>query len=131
MKGTVSKIWKNPGGWGFIDAEDGNSYYFHHSNVMNTATLKVGHIVEFNIGINPVKGGPCAENIRKIGLGTKHPFARDMQRIGEFIAEFVPDDNIDKPYILSDIDAIYKYFCEAEDYEQHKDVKQEYKHKEG
>ena len=128
MKGRITKIWQNPSGWGFIKGEDGVDYYFHHSDFINrNAKIRKDYIVEFDIGSNPVTGEPAAKNIRKIGHGSHHPLARSIQRIGDVILEYVPDDYEDKQYILQDLNTIYNYFCKVADCDQFSNPQQECK----
>ena len=135
MKGRIKNIWKEPGktpNWGFITGEDGIDYHFERRDSLNWKnTWRMDNIVEFDPTTNPREdskwyGQPIAINVRKIGHGKHHPFAVAMQHIGEYLVQNAPDDD-QKQYILSDIDTIYRYFCNVEDADQYKDIKSAFK----
>ena len=50
-------------GYGFIEQEDGNDLFVHHTEAQGQ-TLQEGQSVEFEIGEG--KKGPCATNVRSI-----------------------------------------------------------------
>ena len=58
--GTVKK-WENNVGWGFIEGDDGEDYFFNIRNVRQGQKMKVG----LNIKFDPFEGqkGSEAENI--------------------------------------------------------------------
>lgn len=136
IKGRITKIWNSGrpnSGWGFITGEDGVSYHFNFSSVLNKhSTLKTDYIVEFEPSKNTFEehaGKPEAVNILKIGHGKHHPFARDAQRLGDAILKYVPDDAEEKKWLLVDIDAIYNYFCAVEDSERYANVRDTFRRK--
>jgi len=45
--GTV-KRWENNAGWGFIEGDDGEDYFFNISNVRQGQKMKVGLNVKFD-----------------------------------------------------------------------------------
>ena len=63
-EGTV-KWFSNEKGYGFIEREDGDDVFVHHSAIQGTGfkTLSEGEVVEFDI----VQGakGPAAENVTR------------------------------------------------------------------
>ena len=50
-------------GYGFIEQENGEDLFVHHSDVQGS-TLREGDTVEFEIGEG--KKGPCATNVRTV-----------------------------------------------------------------
>jgi CspA family cold shock protein len=64
--GKVKKVVLDRG-FGFIVADDGKEYFFHHSAIRQGSidTLKGGEAVEFDISQGPK--GPRAENVRVTG----------------------------------------------------------------
>jgi cold shock protein len=64
--GKVKKVVVDRG-FGFIAADDGKEYFFHHSAIQGVAfdTLRGGESVEFETGQGPK--GPRAENVRIVG----------------------------------------------------------------
>lgn len=128
MVGKIVKMWKYPPGIGFIQGDDGVEYYLHWKNcTKHTKTFKEGNFVEFDIGEVKESTRPYALNIRKIGHGVNHPFARDIQVIGDNILKFIPDDCESKQYMLRNIDAIYKYFCNVKDCDQYSNPKEHFR----
>lgn len=133
MKGRIKTIWvessNHKPSWGFITGEDGIDYHFERRDSINwKSTWKVDNIVEFDPSTNPREdskwyGQPIAINVRKVGYGKHHPFAKDMQRIGEYLSKYIPDDEEKKQYLLSDIDTIYQYFRCVEDANTYTDIK--------
>ena len=63
-EGTIKKLTDK--GFGFIDMENGEDMFFHHSNLegVNYDDLQEGQRVSFNKGQGPK--GPRAENVREI-----------------------------------------------------------------
>ena len=117
MKGKIINVWRG-GNFGWIEGEDGVSYFFNRVNFSLKNTIKVGWIVEFTPAVQEDGdhiGEPEALNIRKIGHGKHHPLAIDTQRIADLIMRSVPDDDPDKGYRLRDLNIIYNYFCNVED----------------
>ena len=51
-------------GWGFIEAEDGDDYFFNVSNVRPGQDLRLGDSVKFDY--RESNRGPCGVNILKI-----------------------------------------------------------------
>ena len=53
-------------GFGFIEGEQGDDLFFHHSAVQGAAIedLNEGQVVEYEIGSGPK--GPRAENVRAV-----------------------------------------------------------------
>lgn len=130
IKGKITKIWNSGranSGWGFITGEDGVSYHFNFSSVLNKhGSLRSDYIVEFEPSENTCDehiGEPEAINILKVGHGKHHPLAKDAQRIGDMLLKYVPDDLPEKKWLLVDIDAIYNYFCAVEDAEKYPNVR--------
>jgi CspA family cold shock protein len=64
--GKVKKVVLDRG-FGFIAADDGKEYFFHHSAIKSGSidSLRGGESVEFEIGQGPK--GPRAENVRIVG----------------------------------------------------------------
>lgn len=129
MKGRISKIWRN-GIIGSITGYDGNEYFFNRHDFNFNSTIRVDWIVEFDV-ITQEDGDHAGElaaiNIKKIGHGKHHPLAIDAQRIGEDIAKYMPDDCEEKQYRLRDIDTIYRYFCNVEDYGQFTNPREQFR----
>ncbi len=63
-EGTIKKLTDK--GFGFIDMENGEDMFFHHSNLEGVSydDLQEGQRVSFNKGQGPK--GPRAENVREI-----------------------------------------------------------------
>ena len=61
--GTV-KLYKKGQGFGFIKPSDGGDDLFVHYSQLNGSKLKVGELVEFELGEG--HKGPCAINVKKI-----------------------------------------------------------------
>ena len=63
-EGTIKKLTDK--GFGFIDMENGEDMFFHHSNLEGVSydDLQEGQRVSFNKGQGPK--GPRAENVRVI-----------------------------------------------------------------
>ena len=59
-QGTV-KWFNSKKGYGFIEQEDGNDLFVHHSEVQGE-NLNEGQDVEFEVGEG--QKGPCAVNVR-------------------------------------------------------------------
>jgi CspA family cold shock protein len=64
--GKVKKVVADRG-FGFIAADDGKEYFFHHSAIRGGSfdTLRGGESCEFDVGQGPK--GPRAENVRIVG----------------------------------------------------------------
>ena len=62
-KGTIKRIVSGKG-FGFVEAADGNEYFFHQSacNGVQFDDLREGQAVSFETGQGPK--GPRAENVR-------------------------------------------------------------------
>ena len=58
--GTI-RLWKQIEGWGFIEADDGEDYFFNISNVRQGQKMRTGLVVKFD----PFEGqrGSEAENV--------------------------------------------------------------------
>ena len=58
--GTVKK-WQHDSGWGFIEGDDGNDYFFNIANVRKGQKIRIGITVKFD----PFEGqrGSEAENV--------------------------------------------------------------------
>ena len=65
MKGTV-KMFDKEKGFGFIRAEDGRDYFFHHTALVMEGfkTAEKGEAVEFEVAESD--RGPRANNVKKI-----------------------------------------------------------------
>lgn len=63
-EGTIKKLTDK--GFGFIDMENGEDMFFHHSNLEGVSydDLQEGQRVSFNKGQGPK--GPRAENVREV-----------------------------------------------------------------
>ena len=63
--GTV-KWFDDRKGYGFIDRDNGDDIFVHHSQIEGTGfrTLQEGERVEFTVGQG--RKGPAAQNVRKI-----------------------------------------------------------------
>ena len=61
METGVVKKWENNSGWGFIEGNDGEDYFFNICNVRQGQKMRVG----LNVKFDPSEGqrGPEAENI--------------------------------------------------------------------
>ena len=61
--GTIKRLVSDKG-FGFVQAEDGNEYFFHHSALVDARfdALREGQAVTFVKGQGPK--GPRAENVR-------------------------------------------------------------------
>ena len=66
MKGTV-KMFDKEKGFGFIKAEDGKDYFFHHTAILMDGykTAEKGESVEFDV--EESTRGPRACNVKKLG----------------------------------------------------------------
>ncbi len=62
LKGQVKHI-ENSKGWGFIEAENGEDYFFNFSNVRAGQNLSLGDSVKFDF--YQTNRGPSAQNISK------------------------------------------------------------------
>ena len=60
IKGTVKK-WNSLNGWGFIEDNDGNDYFFNIANVRSGLKIREGMFVKFDTF--PGQKGDEAENI--------------------------------------------------------------------
>ena len=61
METGVIKKWENNSGWGFIEGDDGEDYFYNICNVRQGQKMRVG----LNVKFDPSEGqrGPEAENI--------------------------------------------------------------------
>ena len=61
METGVIKKWENNSGWGFIEGDDGEDYFFNICNVRQGQKMRVG----LNVKFDPSEGqkGSEAENI--------------------------------------------------------------------
>ena len=61
MQLGVIKKWEYTSGWGFIEGDNGEDYFFNISNVRKGQKMRVG----LNVKFDPSEGqrGPEAENI--------------------------------------------------------------------
>ena len=58
--GTVKK-WQHDSGWGFIEGDDGDDYFFNIANVRKGQKVRVGMTVKFDSFEG--QRGPEAENV--------------------------------------------------------------------
>ena len=58
--GTVKK-WESRSGWGFIEGDDGEDYFFNIKNVRSGQKMRVGLNVKFDFF--ETQKGPEAENV--------------------------------------------------------------------
>ena len=58
--GTVKK-WENNSGWGFIEGDDGEDYFFNISNIRKGQMIRTGINVKFDSFES--QKGPEAENV--------------------------------------------------------------------
>ena len=93
---------------GFIDAEDGNVYFMHDSDVVDRRKIKKGNIVRFDISEIIDGRHQRAVNIRKIGHGTFHPYMPCLKRLYETM-EQADIDAEEKRYRLRDIQMLVNY----------------------
>ena len=63
ISGTI-KIWKEIEGWGFIEGDDGDDYFFNVQNARPGQNLNSGDFVKFDY--YQTQKGPSAKNILKI-----------------------------------------------------------------
>ena len=63
LSGRIKHFEKNKG-WGFIESEDGEDYFFNVSNVRPGQSLNLGDAVKFDF--RQSDRGPSAVNILKI-----------------------------------------------------------------
>ena len=63
LKGQVKHI-EHSKGWGFIEAEDGDDYFFNVVNIRPGQKLNLGDLVKFDY--RESQKGPSAVNILKI-----------------------------------------------------------------
>ena len=63
LKGRIKHL-EGSKGWGFIEAEDGEDYFFNVSNVRPGQNLRLGDLVKFDF--RQSQRGPSAINILKI-----------------------------------------------------------------
>ena len=47
QKGVIKK-WQHDSGWGFIEGEDGNDYFFNISNVRKGQKMRLGITLKFH-----------------------------------------------------------------------------------
>ena len=61
MQTGIVKKWENNSGWGFIEGNDGEDYFFNIRNVREGQKMRVG----LNVKFDPFEGqkGSEAENI--------------------------------------------------------------------
>ena len=64
-QGTV-KWFSDQKGYGFIEQDDGEDIFVHHSEIQGTGfkTLSEGDSVSFEVGAG--RKGPAAQNVRKM-----------------------------------------------------------------
>ena len=63
MVSGIIKIWKEDEGWGFIECDDGEDYFFNIANIRKGQKISKGDAVKFD-SIETMRG--CeAENISK------------------------------------------------------------------
>jgi cold shock protein len=67
MTGSI-KFFTDAKGWGFLTPDDGgNDLFFHHSSLVDAQSIPSdGQACEFEIGADPIKGRPCAINVKVI-----------------------------------------------------------------
>ena len=58
--GTI-KIWKEAEGWGFIESDDGDDYFFNIANIRKGQKILVNVRVKFDV--TQGHRGPEAENV--------------------------------------------------------------------
>ena len=124
MKGTVTS-WNEHFCSGFITGDDGEEYFLHKDEVLNSKNIRKSHRFEFDTrddGKNRLR----AINVRKIAYGTSHPFYHDLKRVYDFV-EQTDTDATEKGYMLRDIQMIMNYFTEIEDIEQFTDVRKRFR----
>ena len=63
LSGRIKHLERSKG-WGFIEAEDGDDYFFNVSNVRPGQDLRLGDLVKFDY--RESNRGPSAVNILKI-----------------------------------------------------------------
>jgi len=60
ISGTI-KMWKEAEGWGFIEGDDGDDYFFNISNIRKGQKILVNVRVKFDVSQG--HRGPEAENV--------------------------------------------------------------------
>ena len=63
LNGTVKHL-DSSNGWGFIETQDGDDYFFNISNVRPGQKINLGDSVKFDF--HQTSRGPSAKNILKI-----------------------------------------------------------------
>ena len=63
LQGKIKHLEKNKG-WGFIETDDGEDYFFNVSNIRPGQNLELGDLVKFDF--RESQKGPSAFNILKI-----------------------------------------------------------------
>jgi CspA family cold shock protein len=63
VQGTIKRLVSEKG-FGFVEAPDGQEYFFHQSSCTSFDTLREGQTVSFEPGQGPK--GPRAENVREV-----------------------------------------------------------------
>lgn len=121
MEGKIIRF-RGDKGFGFILGDNGTEYFFHKSDC-DTSKIHVSNFVSFDTEGMEEDGHARAVHVRRIGHGKKHPFIRDLERIEEFINDWIDNDNAEKKYRLRDIQMLKNYFSEVRDIEWCQDVR--------
>ena len=88
-KGTV-KFYNAVKQFGFINGDDGKSYYFHATQIEKGAKVSDGDKVSFIVSQG--ERGPRAENVRKIAGDEEKEANDENQEAGESDTESKSDD---------------------------------------
>ena len=62
-QGTIKRLVSDKG-FGFVQADSGQEYFFHQSACVSFTSLREGQAVTFQTGQGPK--GPRAENVREV-----------------------------------------------------------------
>jgi len=115
MKGTIEN-YKGSLGCAWIRGEDDKIYFTHEHDCLNSKKLPKGSIVEFEVQeAQDWETHDRAVSVKKLGLGSRHPFAMDAERVVEFLKSV--EQSEERDYRIRDMQVIAEYFRHCEDFE--------------